>query len=54
MSLVSDTDALIYYKIGDPLARREIFMTRKKGRYMTKAMEAFLRLCHIRPEKPIE
>ena len=54
LSLVSDTDALIYYKIGDPLARREIFMTRKKGRYMTKAMEAFLRLCHIRPEKPIE
>ena len=54
LSLVSDTDALIYYKIGDPLAPREIFMTRKKGRYMTMAMEAFLRLCHIRPEKPIE
>ena len=36
---MSDTDALVYYKIGDPLARREIFLTRKRGRYTTKAMD---------------
>ena len=47
LSLVSDTDALVYYKIGDPLARREIFLTRKRGRYTTKAMEEFLKLCRV-------
>lgn len=47
LSLVSDTDALVYYKIGDPLARREIFLTRKRGRYTTKAMEEFLKLCKV-------
>lgn len=53
LSLVSDTDALVYYKIGDPLARREIFMTRKRGWYMTKAMEEFLKVCRIhQPQKP--
>ncbi len=53
LSLVSETDALVYYKIGDPLARRGIFLTRKRGRYMTKAMEAFLSLCRVRPDRPI-
>lgn len=47
LSLVSDTDALVYYKIGDPLARREIFLTRKRGWYATKAMKEFLKLCGV-------
>lgn len=49
LKLVSVTDVLLYYKIGDPLARREIFLTRKRGRYVTRAVETFLNLCSQRP-----
>ena len=51
LSLITDTDELCYYKIGDPLARREIYVTCKKGRYKTKAIEVFLSLCGISLEK---
>lgn len=47
LNLVSETEELFYYKIGDPLARRAIFLTHKKGRYRTRAMEAFMKLAEV-------
>ncbi|MFR3117241.1 MAG: hypothetical protein ACLTOJ_07335 [[Clostridium] symbiosum] len=41
LSLVSDTDALIYYKIGDPLARREIFYDPQKRKIYDKGYGGF-------------
>ena len=45
-------DRMVYYKIGDPLARRPVYMASRKGRYLSKAAEEFLRImgCFLPPE----
>ncbi len=52
-SVVSDTlvkntqhrsDCVVFYKLNGPLARRDIYITYKKNKYYSKAMEAFIAL----------
>lgn len=38
------TDRLVFYKLGDPLASRPVYMACKKGRYISHAMRAFLEI----------
>ena len=42
LSLVREQPGLIYYKIGDPLARRPVYITYNRERYVSTAMSAFL------------
>lgn len=42
LSLLQEQPGLIYYKLGDTLARRPIYITHSKERYMSCAMSAFL------------
>lgn len=39
-----ENQSLIYYKIGDPLAKRDVMIAAKKGKYVTSAMREFLRI----------
>jgi len=41
-NLDSNTESLIYYKIGDSLAERNILIANKRMRYITRAMREFL------------
>lgn len=41
-SVIKEKKGLIYYKIGDALAKRPIYITYSKERYMSRAMSAFL------------
>ena len=43
-----EMEHLVYYRIGDPLARRQIFFGVKHGRYMSTAVREFLRLSGAR------
>lgn len=43
---------LVYYKLDDPLAEREVAFSVKRGRYVTAAMREFMKLAGIRPEEP--
>lgn len=39
-----ENEKLVYYKIGDPLAKRKVVFASKKGKYITAAMREFLRM----------
>ncbi len=41
-------DRLVYYKLGDPLAVRNVSFALKKGRYVTYAMREFMRMAGIK------
>lgn len=43
-----ENDRLIYYKLGDPLANRNVTFAAKKGRYITSAMREFLRMAGVK------
>ena len=42
LSILKERPGLVYYKIGDPLARRPVYLIYSKERYMSRAMSAFL------------
>lgn len=42
LKYMQENNALVYYKIGDPLARRPILIAVKKGRYISHATREFL------------
>lgn len=44
LNMVEETGRLVYYKVGDELARRPIYLSYKMGRYVTHAMRGFLDL----------
>lgn len=39
---------LVYYKIGDELAKRNILIAAKKGKYITSAMREFLKMANVK------
>ena len=45
---VREHDRLAYYKLGDPLAKRNVTFAVKKGRYVTSAMKEFLRMAGVK------
>ena len=44
VKLAMPSDSLIYYKISDPAAARQIFIAARKSAYRTRAMQEFIRL----------
>lgn len=48
LKYMQENSALVYYKIGDPLAKRAILMATKKGRYVSHATREFLRMAGAR------
>ena len=42
------TNQLVYYKLSDPLARREVYLAHKQGCYVTNAMAAFLKMSGVK------
>ena len=49
LNMVEETGGLAYYKVGDQLSRRPIYLTQKSGRYVTRAMGAFLDMAGALP-----
>lgn len=45
-----DHERLVYYKLGDPLADRNVTFAVKRGRYITSSMKEFLRMAGIEAE----
>lgn len=45
-----DNERLVYYKLGDPLADRNVTFAVKRGRYITSSMKEFLRMAGIEAE----
>ncbi len=43
-----DNGKLVYYKLGDPLAERNVAFSIKKNRYMTSAMREFLKIAGVK------
>lgn len=43
-----ENDRLVYYKIGDPLAERNVTFAMKKRKYLTSAMKEFLRMAGVK------
>ena len=43
-----ENQELVYYKIGDPLARRSVTFASKKGKYITSAMREFMRMAGVK------
>ena len=43
-----ENQMLVYYKIGDDLATRQILIAAKKGKYMTSAMLEFLKMAGVK------
>ena len=41
-SMIQEREGLVYYKVDDPLAKRPIYITYRKDRYISRAMSAFL------------
>ena len=39
-----DDGALWFYRLDEDLSRREIYFYRKRNRYLTRAMEEFIRM----------
>lgn len=48
IKFMPDNQKLVYYKIGDMLATRKILIATKKGKYVTSAMQEFLRMAGVR------
>lgn len=44
VKVVPDAEKLYFYKIGDPLAKRNIYWLTKKGKYLSKASVEFMRI----------
>jgi hypothetical protein len=42
------TNQLVYYKLSDPLARREVYLAHKQGCYVTNAMATFLKMSGVK------
>lgn len=49
LSMLKEQPGLVYYKIGDPLAKRPIYLTYSRERYMSSAMSAFLKFVAALP-----
>ena len=48
VSCLPYNDKLVYYKLGDPLANRNVSFSVKKNRYITSAMREFLKIAGIK------
>lgn len=52
-TLNRNTADLVYYKIGDSLAKRDILIANKRKRYVTQAMNEFLKIACLKNENKI-
>lgn len=48
VACMPENEKLTYYKIGDPLAQRAVTFAAKKGKYITSAMQEFMRMAGVR------
>lgn len=51
IKFMPENQKLVYYKLGDSLAKRKILIAAKKGKYVTSAMREFLRMAGARALK---
>lgn len=53
ISSIRDHSQVVYYKLKDEIARRELWIHYKKNRYRTKPIKAFLELVNQQTDQPI-